>query len=120
VKTRAFLLANVAALSVLGASVAHAAEKWEANFRRCEITKSFSVGTDEGQAFDVGKSVTWPACSARFNVLQDQRTRNHRLPSPVRANSYSASRNSSPAPIQFYRAVIESRRGGAIFVDDCL
>ena len=48
------LLASVAALSVLGASAAHADEKWEADFRKCEITKFFSVGTDEGQAFDVG------------------------------------------------------------------
>jgi hypothetical protein len=48
------LLASVAALSVLGASAAHADEKWEADFRKCEITKFFSVGTDEGQAFEVG------------------------------------------------------------------
>jgi hypothetical protein len=94
------LLAGIAALSVLGASAAHAAseeqlpnedacmerdeegtcvrvcvagpqkcvvravpptppltaeeKKWRADFRKCEIRRLFSIGDDEGQAFDVG------------------------------------------------------------------
>jgi hypothetical protein len=40
------LLAKVAALSVLTASAAHSAEKWEANFRRCQIEKMFLQPTD--------------------------------------------------------------------------
>jgi len=41
--TRA-LLAGVAALSVLCASAAHADEKWEGDFRKCQVVKQFFEG----------------------------------------------------------------------------
>jgi hypothetical protein len=43
-RNKKVFLTSVAALSVLGASAAHADEKWEGDFRKCELTKRFSKG----------------------------------------------------------------------------
>jgi hypothetical protein len=42
VDMKKLLLAGVAVLSVLGASAAHADEKWKADFRKCWIAKQYS------------------------------------------------------------------------------
>src|SRR6476469_4080485 len=53
------LLASIAGLAVFAASAAHADEKWEGDFRKCQLTKRFSEGDGitPGKSFKSGNEV---------------------------------------------------------------